>query len=82
MVIDEDRGKINSSVFKSLSKEKLSFETSLKKAGNEIIEVQFVSNPVFDYKEEIDSFTIICTPKQEKVREVIKEIIKKNSCRK
>ncbi len=77
MVIDEDRGKINSSVFKSHSKEKLSLNTSLKKAGNEFLEVQFISNPVFDYKGEVDSYTIICTPKREKeVREVIKEVIK------
>ena len=76
MVVDEDRGTINSSVFKSLSKEKILFETSLKKAGNEFIEVKLISNPIFDYRGEIDSFTIICTPKQEKIKEVIKEIIK------
>ncbi len=77
MVIDEDRGKINSSVFKSHSKEKLSFDASLKKAGNEFLEVQFISTPVFDYKGEVDSYTIICTPKREKeVKEVIKEVIK------
>ena len=77
MVIDEDRGKINSSVFKSHSKEKLSFDASLKKAGNEFLEVQFISTPVFDYKVEVDSYTIICTPKREKeVKEVIKEVIK------
>ena len=77
MVIDEDRGKINSSVFKSHSKEKLSLNTLLKKAGNEFLEIQFISSPVFDYKGEVDSYTIICTPKREKeIREVIKEVIK------
>ena len=76
LVINEDRGKINTSVFKSLSKEKLSFITSLKKAGNEFLEVQLISNPVFDYKGEVDSYTVVCIVKQEKVKEVIKEVIK------
>lgn len=76
LVIDEERGKINSSVFQSVSKEKLFFKTFLKRAGSDHLEVELVSNPVFDYKDEVDSYCIICNKTEEKVKEVIKEIIK------
>jgi PAS domain S-box-containing protein len=76
LVIDKDRGKINSSVFQSVSKDKLVFNTFLKKAGNEFLEVKLISNPVFDYNGQVDSYNIICSVVQEKVREVIKEVIK------
>jgi PAS domain S-box-containing protein len=76
LAIDEERGKINSSVFQSGLKEKLSFKTFLKRAGSNHLEVELISNPVFDYKGEIDSYCIICIKIEEKVKEVIKEIVK------
>jgi PAS domain S-box-containing protein len=76
LLIDEDRGKINSSVFQSGSKEKLSFDTSLKKAGNEFLKVKLTANPILNYKWEVESYNIVCSIVQEKVKEIIKEIIR------
>ena len=71
LLIDNDRGKINSSVFQSGSKEKLTFNTSLKKAGNEFFEVILIANPIFDYNGEVEAYNIICTLVQEKVKEIV-----------
>jgi PAS domain S-box-containing protein len=76
LVVDEDRGKINSSVFKSASKEKLALKTSLKKAGNEFLEVQLISNPVLDFNGEIDSYCITCIVEEKEMKEAVKEIVK------
>ena len=76
LVVDKDRGKINSSVFQSASKEKLTLKTSLKKAGSEFLEVQLISNPVLDFNGEIDSYCIICIVEEKEIKEVVKEIIK------
>ncbi len=75
-LIDEDRGKINSSVFQSGSKEKLIFDTSLKKAGNEFLKVKLTANPIFNYKGEAEAYNIVCSIVQEKAKEIIKEVIK------
>ncbi|MDO8549777.1 MAG: PAS domain S-box protein [Ignavibacteria bacterium] len=76
LLINEDRGKINSSVFQSDSKEKLTFDTSLKKAGNEFLKVRLTANPIFNYNGEVESYNIVCSVVQEKVKEIIKEVIK------
>jgi len=75
LLIDEDRAKINSSVFQSGIKEKLTFEVSLKKTGNEFIKVKLTASPVFDFNGDVESFNIICSPVKE-ILEIVKEIIK------
>lgn len=76
LLVDEDRGKINSSVFHAGVKEKLIFETSLKKAGRESLKVKLIVNPIFDFNSEVESYYIICSSVQEQVIEIIKEVIK------
>jgi len=76
LLIDEDRGKINSSIFQSGLKEKLAFDTSLKKAGNEFLKVKMTANPILYYNGEVESYNIICSLVQGKVKEIIKEVIK------
>ncbi len=76
LLVDDDRGKINSSVFQGASKEKQTLHTSLKKAGNEFLHVKLTATPVFDFKGDIEAYNLICFVLEEKIIEVVKEIIK------
>lgn len=73
LVKDEERGKINSTIFQSGLKEKLEINTAIKKAGNELVNIKCTAQPIFNYKGEIESFIIICS---EMSKEIITEIIR------
>lgn len=72
LVNEEDRGKINSAIFQKGVKEKISHKTRLKKAGNEQIDVELIFIPVFNFREEVDSYSIFA--KIERVKEIVKEV--------
>ncbi|HSP86950.1 MAG TPA: PAS domain S-box protein, partial [Ignavibacteriaceae bacterium] len=76
LLIDDDRGKINSSVFQSDIKEKLTFDTFLKKAGSEYLKIKLTANPIFNYNKEVEYFNIVCITIKDKIKEIIKEVIK------
>ncbi len=78
VVQDNDRGAMNSNIFKSQKHEAISLNTSLKKADDELISVEVRANPVFNYKNEIESFVLVIKtlPKETVKSETqVKEII-------
>jgi len=76
LLIDDDRGKINSSVFQGVSREKQILHTSIKKAGNEFLQAKLIITPVFDFKGDVEEYNLICFVMEERIKEVVKEIIK------
>lgn len=59
LVAEGDRAQINNSIFNSEIKNQSTFKTEIKKKDKSQIGVELVVSPVFDYKEDIESFTII-----------------------
>lgn len=79
LIVDEDRALVNTSIFQAYIKDSVSLETKIKKADGEFAEAEVSATPVFDYNEEIDSFTIIVKVKSgytQATKEVVKEIVK------
>ena len=78
LVKDEERGSINSSIFRSHLKDEVTIFTELKSGKDEFINVELNATPILDYNEEIDSYTILCKIQVEPVepKEIIKEVIK------
>ncbi len=75
---DEDRGTVNTSVFKSNVREEISLTVSMKSLNGEFIEAELFAVPVLNFKNEIESFTIIVKKKEEPVvetKEIIKEVV-------
>jgi len=66
LVAEEDRAQINNSIFNPENKTTGNFETEIKKKDKTQVAVELISTPVFDYKEEIESYTVI-VKKKEKV---------------
>lgn len=62
---DNERGKINSSIFQSNLKEPLVINTKMKKHEGETINAELTVTPILDYKNEIDSFNIVAAVKPE-----------------
>ncbi len=78
LVIDNDRGLINSKIFQSHSAERISVNTSLKKADGILLQVGIRANPVLNYKKEIDTYVLVIKPEikeSAKSEQRIKEII-------
>jgi PAS domain S-box-containing protein len=59
LVIDDDRGVVNSKIFHSQKRETISLNTSFKKADGELVNVEIMASPVLNYKYEIESFVNI-----------------------
>lgn len=74
LLIDEDRGKINSALFQSGKKDKFSSETSLKKSSGEVLKVKLNAVPIISFTNEIESINIICSSLEKEV--IVKEIFK------
>lgn len=58
-VSDDDRGIVNTGIFKNSGKEAESIETEIKRKNGKNLPVEIVSNPVHDIFGEIESFAII-----------------------
>ena len=68
LVAEEDRAQINNSIFNSEIKKQSTFETEIKRKDKSQTAVELISTPVFDYNEEIESFTIIIKKKEKAVQ--------------
>ncbi len=77
-VNDNDRGVINSKIFNSGITGQTSLKTSLKKSNGEMLGADLNANPVFNYKNEIDTYVIVIKPEiktTQKTEQKVKEII-------
>jgi PAS domain S-box-containing protein len=77
-LIDDDRGNFNASVFKEQSKDVITLNVHLKKGDGHSIESEVMAIPILNYKNEIESFTLIVKRRTEPVvetKEIIKEVI-------
>jgi PAS domain S-box-containing protein len=74
LLVDGDRGRINSAVFIKGIKEKLISEVSFKKAGKEGLKIILNITPVLNYKNEVESYNILGPYVKEITKEIIKEI--------
>ncbi len=63
---DDKRAFVSSEIFKSTSEETISFSGNIKNSTNEFLGFEISSVPLFNYKNEIDSFIILAKIKQEK----------------
>ncbi len=88
LVIDEDRGIINTSIFQSHLKDAVVLNSKLKTSDDQYIDAVITATPILDFDGEVDSFTIVAkinqtTPTQftsegepkEIIKEVVKEVI-------
>lgn len=78
LVKDDDRGLINSKIFQSQNPQNDSLKTSLKKANGKMLEVELRTNPVLNYKNEVETYVLIIIPETEPAVEAeqrVKEII-------
>jgi PAS domain S-box-containing protein len=77
LVRNEDRGTITSSIFQTHFKDPVSLNMEIKRADGSFVPTELTATPIFNYKGEIDAFTIIGKLEQQIiVQEVIKEVIK------
>jgi PAS domain S-box-containing protein len=76
-LIDDDRGNFNASVFKEQSKDVMTLKVHLKSGDGHSFESEVMAIPILNYKNEIESFTLIVKRKSEpfETKEVIKEVI-------
>lgn len=82
MVKDEDRGVINSRIFQSENKGKVSVISALKKTDGSTLKAEIIANPVVNYKNEIETYMLVVKPEiklpdqtEQKVKEIIVEKI-------
>ena len=79
LVEDDERGVINSKIFQSSKNEAITLNTILKKEDGKPTEVEVTANPIFNYKNEIESFILVIKPivtdSAEKSGTKVKEII-------
>ncbi len=66
LVEDENRGKINTSIFQSDIKHSQTFVCMLKKTSQELFNTEITSVPILDFENEISSFNIIIKVIEEK----------------
>jgi len=57
---NEERGNINSAIFQSHLKESVKITSELKHKNGAFIKAEITASPVLNYKNEVDSFSIIC----------------------
>lgn len=80
LVKNDDRGTINTSIFHSHIVETITINTELKNSEDQFIEVELTAIPVLNYKNEVDTFSIIgkiikSVPEESGIKEIIKEVI-------
>jgi PAS domain S-box-containing protein len=85
LVIDDDRGVVNTAIFQSHLKDSVSIKTKFKNSFGKLINADVSATPILDFDGEVDSYTVIVKSEpvlisteqpKEIVREVIKEVIK------
>lgn len=81
LVIDEDRGIVNTSIFQSQIRDEVSLETKIKMHNGDLLDAEITASPILDFNNEVESFTIIVKPAKylvttEPPKEIIKEVIK------
>ena len=64
---NEERGNINSSVFQSHIKDSITISSELKHKKGNFVKAEITASPVINYKDEVDSFSIICKIIQQKI---------------
>lgn len=78
-VKNEDRSIIMSSIFQTYLPDPVSLDMELKKADGSYIQTLLTATPILNYKNEIDSFTILGKAEQQiVVKEIVKEVIKES----
>jgi PAS domain S-box-containing protein len=76
LVRDEERGNINSSVFRTAKKETKKISLDIKNSKGDFIPAELTATPLFDFKNEIDTFTILASLRnKENIKEITKEIV-------
>lgn len=81
LLIDDQRGIINSELFNSRSGKINQVKTSIKKADGEFLETTITSFPIKNFKNEVISFKLLIKPEliynlqQPEIREIVKEVI-------
>lgn len=80
LAVDEDRSTINTSIFKSKTKEPVSLKVGLKSSGGDKIDTEISATPIIDFEGNIDSFVIIGKVIRDpsvdrETKEIIKEVI-------
>jgi PAS domain S-box-containing protein len=76
LVKDEERGKTNSGIFNAVKKETKKLPLEIKNSQGILVKMNITAAPVFDYKNEIDAFSIIASVvKEEKIKEITKEVV-------
>jgi PAS domain S-box-containing protein len=85
LVIDEDRGIINTSIFQSHLKDAVVLNSKLKTSDDQYIDAVITATPILDFDGEVDSFTIVAKINQttstqftseSEPKEIIKEVVK------
>ena len=66
LVEDENRGRINSSLFQSNTKESQTFLCKLKKSNQDFFDSEITAVPILDFENEINNFNIIVKVIEEK----------------
>lgn len=82
-LIDDDRGNVNTAIFKEQLKDVVTLNVNMKSSDGDSFEAELTAVPILNYKNEVESFTIIVKKKEEagkeepviETREVIKEVI-------
>jgi PAS domain S-box-containing protein len=76
LVRDEERGNINSAVFRTAKKETKKITADIKNSKGDLIPAELTTTPLFDFKNEIETFTILVSLKnKENIKEITKEIV-------
>jgi len=65
LAADEDRGKINKSIFHSKSKSVKNLEVKFKESSGNIIPAKITAVPIIGFNDEIERFSLIITPRSE-----------------
>lgn len=66
---DSYRAEINTSIFYSKSKKPINLDAELKKSDGSLIDVNIAATPVFEYDEQVGSFSVVVRTKQKLNRE-------------
>jgi PAS domain S-box-containing protein len=76
LVKDEERGNINTGLFRSTSREIKKLTTDLKNDKGDFVAVELTAAPILDFKKDVDAYTILGSIKKSNdVKEITKEII-------
>jgi PAS domain S-box-containing protein len=81
LVVDDDRGLVNTSIFQTHLKDTVSLNTKFKNSSGSYIIAEISASPILDFDGEVDSYTIIVKSESvvssvEKPEEIVKEVIK------